>query len=222
MELNKRKEEGELNVDNGTISKWYYLDGDWWKGCVSALKWWCNYKHEKDGSSSRFNIDRNAWLKEFLIDNPPWFNISKLCCKYAKKDVAKKYYKNHGIDLAIIGIRRAEGGVRATSYKTCYTTNSSGTDFFRPIFWYTDGDKKEYEKRFMIKHSKCYTEYGFARTGCVGCPYNVKILQEVGVIKAKEPNLYKAVSNVFKDSYEYTEQYRQYQKEHKENNNHEE
>ena len=34
--------------------------------------------------------------------------------------------------------------------------------------------------------------------------------KELEVIKEHEPNLYKAVCNVFKDSYEYTRQYRQF------------
>lgn len=215
-ELNKRKEQGDMNETNKTIAGWYYLDGDWYRGCVSSLKWWCNYKKEKDGSSSRFNIAQNTWLKEFMINNPPWFNISKLCCKYSKKDVAKKYYKEHAVDLAIVGIRKSEGGIRATIYKTCYSTKEKETDTYRPIFWYNDADRKEYEKHFLIKHSKCYTDYGLERTGCVGCPYNPKLLQEVGVIEANEPNLYKATCNVFKDAYEYTRQYKEFQKEQKE------
>ena len=40
--------------------------------CDSALRWWCNLK----GEDSRFNISHNKWLKEFLIENPPYFKIS--------------------------------------------------------------------------------------------------------------------------------------------------
>lgn len=49
--------------------------------CQSALKWWCN----ANGSKSRYNIDANKYLKEFLMDNPPQFAISNKCCRYAKK-----------------------------------------------------------------------------------------------------------------------------------------
>lgn len=210
--LNKKREDTGKNV----ISGWYHLGDNWYRGCVSALKWWCNYKADDNTATSKFNISRNTWLKEFLIDNPPWFNISNRCCSYAKKDVAKNYYKKHGIDLGIIGIRKAEGGARSTIYKTCYSVNNSGVDFYRPLFWYSNTDRKEYERRFVIKHSKCYTDYGLTRTGCVGCPYNTKLMKEVGIIKANEPNLYKATCNVFKDTYAYTEQYREFQKKQKE------
>lgn len=40
--------------------------------CKCALLWWTNSK----GEDSHFNIKRNTWLKEFLMKNPPQFQIS--------------------------------------------------------------------------------------------------------------------------------------------------
>lgn len=51
------------------------------------------------------------------------------------------------------------------------------------------------------------------RTGCVGCPYGKDFEYELEVVKQYEPKLYKAVNNIFKDSYEYTRKYRQFIKE---------
>ena len=31
--------------------------------------------------------------------------------------------------------------------------------------------KEDFENYYNVTHSKCYTEYGLKRTGCVGCPY---------------------------------------------------
>lgn len=36
--------------------------------CSVALKWWCNANGEK----SRFNIEQNKYLKEFLMSTPPY------------------------------------------------------------------------------------------------------------------------------------------------------
>ena len=36
--------------------------------CKAALLWWCNEKE-----SNAFNIRRNKWLREFIIENPPEF-----------------------------------------------------------------------------------------------------------------------------------------------------
>lgn len=85
-------------------------------GCKSALTWWCNGNGEK----SRFNIKQNKWLKEFMIENPPSFKISHKCCNYAKKNVAYNLIKEFGYELNIIGIRKGEGGARASAYKNCF------------------------------------------------------------------------------------------------------
>ena len=78
------------------------------------------------------------------------------------------------------------------------------------MFWYTNDDKICYEQHYGVEHSKLYTEYGLKRTGCCGCPYGRNLDFELEVLKEHEPNLYKAVCNVFKDSYEYTRKYRQF------------
>lgn len=173
--------------------------------------WWCN-KHE----SNRFNIVRNLYLKEFLIDNPPAFKISNKCCYYAKKNVSKKLIKKYNVDLAVLGIRKAEGGIRATAYENCFSEELHGAAQYRPLWWYNNGDKKDYEDYCGIVHSDCYNVYGFPRTGCCCCPYgwvHHKLLHELEQTKKYEPKLYKAVNTVFKDSYEYTRQYLQFRKE---------
>lgn len=178
--------------------------------CIGAIKWWCNC--QSNIKTGRFNIARNKYLKEFLIENPPYFKISSECCKYAKKDVSKNFSKHNDIDLNIYGVRKAEGGIRAGAYKTCFSASENKTDDYRPIFWYKDGTKLEYEKKFNIKHSDCYTKYGFKRTGCCCCPYARELEQELKITQMFEPLLYKAVNNVFKNSYEYTRKYREFVK----------
>lgn len=172
------------------------------------IDWWCGIK-VKD-NDNRFTIYQNKYLKEFLIKYPPTFKISSKCCNYAKKNVSKEMIKKYKADLLIIGVRKAEGGVRATAYKNCFSENIHGCAQYRPLFFYLDSDKLDYEKSCNIVHSDCYKVWGFKRTGCVGCPYNIKIQEDLLKVKKYEPKLYKAVNNVFKDSYEYTKQYRQF------------
>lgn len=185
--------------------KWNKKKQDW-IGCKSALQWWCG----SNGKESKFNISQNKWLKEFIIANPPTFQISSICCKYAKKNVAHKLIAESGYELNIVGIRKSEGGIRSSAYKTCFDENEGECDNYRPLFWYKNSDKEDYEKHYDITHSKCYTEYGLKRTGCAGCPYGRKFEYELQVIKKYEPKLYKAVNNIFGDSYEYTRKYREF------------
>ena len=111
-----------------------------------------------------------------------------------------------------MGIRKAEGGARSTAYKSCFDENDSGCDNYRPLFWYKDSDKIDYENAYGIEHSKCYTEYGLKRTGCAGCPFGRDFENELEVIQKYEPKLYKAVNFIFGDSYEYTRKYREFVK----------
>lgn len=177
--------------------------------CKSAVKWWTNQYTKDNGFEkiSRFDIGYNKYLKEFMVRNPPEFKISALCCEYSKKGVAKNIIKKYHGDLNITGIRRAEGGIRAGAYKSCYTTGEA-IDSYRPVFWFTNETKHKYEQAFKIKHSDLYEKYGFFRTGCCACPYsNRNLKHELDTVRKTEQNLYNAVTNVFGDSYEYTRKY---------------
>ncbi|NFI05946.1 phosphoadenosine phosphosulfate reductase [Clostridium botulinum] len=179
--------------------------------CKAALRWWCN----EWGEGSKFNISYNKSLKEFMVLNPPKFKISPKCCKFAKKEPVHDYIKNNNFDLNCYGVRKAEGGARSTAYKNCFTDNSEKEDVneYRPIFWYKDETKRIYEEHFNVNHSRCYSEYGLKRTGCAGCPFNKEFEEELKIIQNYEPKLFKAVNNIFKDSYEYTRQYKGFVKE---------
>ena len=176
--------------------------------CKSALQWWCN-----ENKINSLNIKGNKWLKEFIISNPPNFKISNQCCDYAKKKVIHKLIKDNKYDLSIFGVRKAEGGARAIAYKSCFDNNDSECDNYRPLFWYTDNDKRDYEMHFKITHSNCYCEYGLRRTGCAGCPFGRNFENELEIINEHEPRLFTAVNNIFGKAYEYTRRYREFCKE---------
>lgn len=184
--------------------------------CKIALNWWCDHSEENNGKPSRFNISHNKYLKEFILQNPPDFKISNKCCQYAKKDLAHKLISENQYDLNIVGVRKLEGGARSTAYKSCFDENDTGCDNYRPLFWYRDTDKQEYKAAYFITHSDCYEEYGLKRTGCAGCPYGRNFEYELETIQKYEPKLYKAVNNIFGDSYEYTRKYKEFVKQMKE------
>lgn len=184
--------------------------------CKSALRWWCNYYE-----SYTLNINNNMFLKDFLIEYPPKFKISSLCCHYAKKVTIANFNKFHNIDLDVNGIRKSEGGIRSIAYTSCFSEKSKAKkyDTYRPIFWFTDSTKRLYEKQNNIVHSDCYKVYGLKRTGCAGCPFGWDFENELRILQKYEPKLYKAAVNIFKNSYEYTRKYREYVKLKKNNGN---
>lgn len=175
--------------------------------CKAALRWWCN----KWGEGSQFNISRNKYLKEYMIDNPPIdVRFSADCCKFGKKDVLHEELRSGEYDLNINGMRKFEGGARGTIYNSCFKENEGGCDMYMPVWWYLDSTKEVYRNHYKIERSLCYEEYGLRRTGCAGCPYGRNFEEELEIIEKYEPNLFKAVNNIFGKSYSYTRNYRRY------------
>lgn len=185
--------------------------------CQVALQFWCNANPPtKKGEPSRHNIKRHFALKEFMIANPPTFRISQECCNGAKKENGHDYIEENNCDLSILGLRKDEDGIRSTNIHSCYSqSEDGGCDSFRLIWWFTDKDKQTYKKKCAIQNSDCYEVYGLTRTGCAGCPFGSKWENELKVIEKYEPKLYKAVWNIFGESYEYTRKYREFKREYK-------
>lgn len=177
--------------------------------CQSALQWWCGEK----GEDSKFNISRNKWLKEFMVQNPPDFKISNRCCYFAKKSPANEYISKGGFDLSCIGVRKAEGGARRFVYKNCFTPAPEGeVAQYRPLFWFDNTSKETYKNAHNLRFSDCYEIWGMDRTGCACCPFGKYFEFELECVQKYEPKLYKAVQKIFGKSYEYTRKYREFQK----------
>jgi 3'-phosphoadenosine 5'-phosphosulfate sulfotransferase (PAPS reductase)/FAD synthetase len=141
--------------------------------CKSALDWYYHRRPNSRTGKSVHTIVRYKLLREFIQSEPPDFAISDRCCDYAKKDVAKAFNREYCPDLSINGMRRAEGGRRAGTVKTCFTLETANSpDNCRPIWYWTDEDKAAYKAWRGIRYSDCYEIYGLKRTGCVGCPCN--------------------------------------------------
>ena len=82
--------------------------------------------------------------------------MSNKCCHYAKKLVAKRCVEESGFDLNITGVRRAEGGLRQTAYKNCFTAETEkAIAQYRPIFWYNGESKEKFKALYDIKNSDC-------------------------------------------------------------------
>lgn len=177
--------------------------------CKSALRWWCN----DFGENSSYNIKKNKYLKDFMIQYPPDFNISDKCCNGAKKESIKDFIKKNNCYINIVGERKAEGGARATSHRSCFDGSKIGDAYkYLPMFFWSDKDKREYEEHYGLTHSDCYEKWGMKRTGCAGCPFGSRFEEELELIKNNEKNLFLAVNNIFGDSYEYMRKYRDFKK----------
>jgi 3'-phosphoadenosine 5'-phosphosulfate sulfotransferase (PAPS reductase)/FAD synthetase len=179
--------------------------------CKSALDWFFDRRPPSASGKPKFSIARYSMLRDFIAETPPGFKISDKCCDYAKKAVAKEFRRDRNPDLIVNGMRRAEGGRRAGSIKTCFTPSCGDEpDNYRPLWFWTDADKAIYKEWRGLSYSDCYEVRGLKRTGCVGCPCNSKAEWEPGIVGQYEPRLVKAARGVFGASYDYRRRYAEY------------
>jgi len=176
--------------------------------CKSGLDWYFDCRRISANGKEAFSIKKYKFLKDFIIENPPNFKISDKCCFYAKKNVSKKFDKEFKPDLKINGMRQSEGGRRIGSTQSCFNFEKNNiTANYRPLWFWSNEDKQIYKDWRGIHYSDCYEAWGFVRVGCVGCPCNSKVLQELEIAEKYEPQKVKAAKSVFGKSYEYRDAY---------------
>ena len=162
-------------------------------------------------------INSSKYMRDFIAECPPDFQISAKCCDYCKKQVAHRVQKDY--EMIITGERRAEGGMRSVPRKDnttlCFTETSSRQYRLRPLYYVSDKDKEWYKEHYGIRYSDAYEVYGMKRTGCCGCPISHRAVDDLELIRPYEPNVVKAAWNIFGKSYEYRQKYNAYKEERK-------
>lgn len=134
--------------------------------------------------------------------------ISDACCDFSKKKPLHQYQKEIGCDLLITGERKCEGGRRSIAYTSCFVDATKSHEAkYMPLYYWDNETKAYYKEHERIAYSDCYEVYGMTRTGCVGCPFNSKVHEELIKIKKYEPNLFKAVISVFGTSYKLMDEF---------------
>ena len=99
---------------------------------------------------------------------------------------------------------------RKDNTSMCFSESADGKYRLRPLFYVSDSDKQWYKDYYKIRYSDAYEVYGLTRTGCCGCSISSKAIEDLERIRPYEPNLVKAVWNVFGDSYRYRQKYNEY------------
>ena len=161
-------------------------------------------------------INSSKYMRDFISEYPPDFQISAKCCDYCKKQPAHRVQKDY--EMVITGERRDEGGMRSVprseqwneTNTMCFAQTSSGQYRLRPLYYVSDSDKQWYKEHYGIRYSDAYEVYGLTRTGCCGCPISYKAIEDLEKIRPHEPNVVKAAWNIFGKSYLYRQKYNEY------------
>ena len=128
--------------------------------------------------------------------------LSDKCCYRLKKEVAAKWERENKRPICITGMRVAEGGYR-NYQSSCTVFDGKSLKKFHPLKPCTDNFVETYLKE--TKHQICnlYKEpFNFKRTGCLGCPFNIELKEELTKLLEYSPNQAKAAYTIWKPVYD--------------------
>ena len=115
--------------------------------------------------------------------------VSDKCCYELKKNPIKRYEKESGRSVAILGLRMGEGGQRANHEGCVVFDNTHTLKKFKPLNPCSNEFIEWYIKERNIKLCKLYyPPFNFKRTGCKGCPYNINIQSQLDIMEKYLPD----------------------------------
>lgn len=140
-------------------------------------------------------------LKPMFSSDVP-FKISDKCCIELKKKVSERFAEESNKPIVITGMRKAEGGNRK-SVQGCTIFNKGKLRKFHPLFPVTADfiDKAIYIYQISLC-SLYYPPYNFERTGCKGCPFNMKLKEQLTLMKELLPDEYKQCNIIWRKVYD--------------------
>ena len=128
---------------------------------------------------------------------------SDQCCYKLKKEPARKWEKENNRHILLTGMRKEEGGQRK-SLKGCIVTDKDGkVTKFHPLLVVSEEFEDWFIDKYQIKLCKLYyPPYNFDRTGCKGCPFALKLQEQLDVIGKYLPNERKQCEMIWKPVYD--------------------
>lgn len=139
---------------------------------------------------------------QYQYDDSFKLKISDQCCYKLKKEPIHKWEKENNRTIAMTGMRKQEGGQRE-NITTCVITRNSKVVKFHPLLVVSE----EFEDWFIKKQNiqLCelyYPPYNFKRTGCKGCPFSLKLQDQLDTMQMLLPNERKQCELIWKPVYD--------------------
>lgn len=158
------------------------------------------YGTKKNGEKSSVKCPKKL-MYQFTEENK--LKISDRCCDKLKKEVAKRYQRENGINIPILALRMAEGGQRKRQNGCTIFDEDKNLIKFKPINPCTDEWCDWFIKKHNIKLCKLYYQpFNFKRTGCSGCPFALELQEQLNIMRRLLPVDYKRSMIIWKPVYE--------------------
>lgn len=108
--------------------------------------------------------------------------ISAKCCDELKKKPIHEWQKENNRPYALIGIMPDEGGERVSAQCLAFTKNKLKA--FQPLVPVTKAWEDWFIETYNVDICEIYKPpYNFYRTGCKGCPFALKLQDELDVLE---------------------------------------
>ena len=123
----------------------------------------------------------------YQFDDSFTLNVSQYCCIKLKKEPAKRWANENHRPVIITGMRKAEGGQRNTL--GCIVTDRDGKlKKFHPLAIVSEEWESWFAEREQIRFCELYyPPYNFVRTGCKGCPFALKLQEQLDMMEKYLP-----------------------------------
>lgn len=127
--------------------------------------------------------------------------ISDKCCVNLKEKPLEVWGKENKKPYIILGVMRSEGGRRERS--TCLSFKGKKLRAFQPMVSLTEEWEEWFIKKFDIQICDIYKPpYNFTRMGCKGCPFALKLQNELDTLEKFFPTERKQCEAIWKSIYE--------------------
>lgn len=112
--------------------------------------------------------------------------ISDKCCAKMKEEPCHRWQKENHRPYAILGLMASEGGRRESA--VCLAFTKGKLEAFQPLAPMT----KEWENWFIDEYNIELCDiykppYSFKRTGCKGCPFAVRLQEQLDILEQYFP-----------------------------------
>lgn len=131
------------------------------------------------------------------------FKISDKCCTKLKKEPFQNWQDENSKPYKMTGERLNDGGLRA-SHKGCLVIDkNSNLKKFKPLNPVTDEWVEWFVKKFKVELCELYYgPFNFKRTGCLGCPFNIKLQNNLDTLEDTLPLEKKKAEAIWKPVYD--------------------
>lgn len=142
-------------------------------------------------------------ILKYQFEEGTALKISDKCCTKLKKEPFSKWQEENNKPYKMTGERLLEGGLRA-SHKGCLVIDkNSKLKKFKPLNPTTNEWIEWFINEYQVELCKLYDEpYNFKRTGCLGCPFNIKLQDTLDTLEKTLPLEKKKAEAIWKEVYQ--------------------